>query len=347
MHAILVSIFAAGGLALSGIAYASCESGKAALTTANCGTCHGILASDGSLVKGNAVVMPAGRGDGTGKSVSDWENTVNRMIDYGANTGAASVTDLAGYLAQSSNGVCARSAGTTGGTTGYPGEWDSGLGTTGGGDVDAGQGIFDANCVSCHGAGGVGGIGPAFVGSPIELADIVDTTINGRNAMPAFLGRLSYLQIMDVACYADSLGAYVFPACTGGATGGTSTTGGPASLPSACNTCHIMPMPTGTGGFSSPNPCIVDDAKLTLMAAMAGVSAADVLAARDPVCGGGSSSGGTTGSTAGGTTSGTAGGTTGGATGGKHHKHHKKHKWHDSEGDHRRHKRGRDWDYWH
>ena len=77
-------------------------------------------------------------------------------------------------------------------------------------DIDAGEKIFNANCASCH-AGGKNAIvsdhtlekeaiEKYLTGGFNEKAIIYQIT-NGKNAMPAFSGRLSDLDISNVAAY--------------------------------------------------------------------------------------------------------------------------------------------------
>ena len=77
-------------------------------------------------------------------------------------------------------------------------------------DVAAGEQVFNANCAACH-AGGQNVIMPDktlekealdqyLAGGRNEAAVITQVT-NGKNAMPAFGGRLSDEDIADVAKY--------------------------------------------------------------------------------------------------------------------------------------------------
>ncbi len=76
------------------------------------------------------------------------------------------------------------------------------------GDAASGAKIFSANCAACH-AGGRNVINAAktLQKSALEkyemnsLDAIVYQVNNGKNAMPAFKGRLSDAQIEDVATY--------------------------------------------------------------------------------------------------------------------------------------------------
>lgn len=76
------------------------------------------------------------------------------------------------------------------------------------GDVDNGAKIFTANCAACH-AGGKNVVNGAKTLQKADLdkyamSDIKAITTqvnNGKNAMPAFKGRLSDQDIEDVATY--------------------------------------------------------------------------------------------------------------------------------------------------
>ena len=76
------------------------------------------------------------------------------------------------------------------------------------GDAASGAKIFSANCASCH-AGGRNVINGAKTLQKDALEKyemnsvyaIVHQVNNGKNAMPAFKGRLSDAQIDDVATY--------------------------------------------------------------------------------------------------------------------------------------------------
>lgn len=77
-------------------------------------------------------------------------------------------------------------------------------------DVDAGEQVFNANCAACH-AGGQNVIMPEktlekealeqyLAGGRNEKAIITQVT-NGKNAMPAFGGRLGDDDIANVAAF--------------------------------------------------------------------------------------------------------------------------------------------------
>mmetsp|Transcript_14541 Transcript_14541/g.32015 ORF Transcript_14541/g.32015 Transcript_14541/m.32015 type:complete len:144 (-) Transcript_14541:926-1357(-) len=78
------------------------------------------------------------------------------------------------------------------------------------GDVAAGEQIFSANCAACH-AGGQNVIMPEktlekealdqYLAGGRKESSVVTQVTNGKNAMPAFGGRLSDEEIGDVASY--------------------------------------------------------------------------------------------------------------------------------------------------
>jgi len=78
------------------------------------------------------------------------------------------------------------------------------------GDVSAGAQIFDANCAACH-AGGQNVIMPdktlekealdQYLAGGRSEKSVVTQVTNGKNAMPAFGGRLSDDDIANVASY--------------------------------------------------------------------------------------------------------------------------------------------------
>ncbi|MEM7556310.1 MAG: c-type cytochrome [Cyanobacteria bacterium P01_A01_bin.84] len=76
------------------------------------------------------------------------------------------------------------------------------------GDAASGKAIFAANCNACH-LGGNNVVNPAktLKQSDLEkysmnsLEAITTQVTNGKNAMPAFRGRLNDKQIEDVATY--------------------------------------------------------------------------------------------------------------------------------------------------
>eukprot|EP01039_Chlorochromonas_danica_P006078 gene6078-6692_t len=84
-------------------------------------------------------------------------------------------------------------------------------------DLEAGAQVFAGNCAACH-AGGNNVIQPEktlrkdaldqFLEGGLKVESIINQVTNGKNAMPAFGGRLADDEISDVA-------AYVFDQATG------------------------------------------------------------------------------------------------------------------------------------
>lgn len=78
------------------------------------------------------------------------------------------------------------------------------------GEVDKGETIFNGNCAACH-AGGQNVIMPektlekealdSFLGGGRNEKAVVNQVTNGKNAMPAFGGRLSDDDIANVAAF--------------------------------------------------------------------------------------------------------------------------------------------------
>ena len=78
------------------------------------------------------------------------------------------------------------------------------------GDAKKGIDIFDANCAACH-AGGQNVIMPektlqkdalvSYLAGGMKESSVVSQVTNGKNAMPAFGGRLEDEDIADVAAY--------------------------------------------------------------------------------------------------------------------------------------------------
>lgn len=77
----------------------------------------------------------------------------------------------------------------------------------GGGDdrPTTGAGIYRQYCLTCHGADGQGGVGPALAGRMIakypDIADQINVVANGTGRMPAFRGNLSTSEIRKVVEY--------------------------------------------------------------------------------------------------------------------------------------------------
>jgi mono/diheme cytochrome c family protein len=78
----------------------------------------------------------------------------------------------------------------------------------GGGTASGSPGaqIFQANCASCHGADGGGGIGPELANGAVvrafpDEAKQVAVVTNGRDGMPSFDGDLTGDEIQQVVEY--------------------------------------------------------------------------------------------------------------------------------------------------
>ena len=70
----------------------------------------------------------------------------------------------------------------------------------------AGRQLFSANCASCHGVAGQGGLGPNFTNGRLlrdfpNAADQIIFVSNGRGLMPAFATALTQRQIAEVVAY--------------------------------------------------------------------------------------------------------------------------------------------------
>ena len=78
------------------------------------------------------------------------------------------------------------------------------------GDIAAGEKVFEANCAACH-KGGQNVVQPEktlvkealekYLSGGFKEASIVTQATNGKNAMPAFGGKLSGEEIANVAAY--------------------------------------------------------------------------------------------------------------------------------------------------
>jgi mono/diheme cytochrome c family protein len=77
------------------------------------------------------------------------------------------------------------------------------------GDAKKGETVFNANCSSCHGAGGAGGgIGPVLKGekSRKDYAAAIAWIKNPQAPMPKlYPGTISETDVQDVATYVESL----------------------------------------------------------------------------------------------------------------------------------------------
>lgn len=70
-----------------------------------------------------------------------------------------------------------------------------------------GETLYNANCASCHGGDGQGGVGPQLAGVVADKytpAEHVGIVVNGRAAMPAFASSLDDDEIAAIVRYERS-----------------------------------------------------------------------------------------------------------------------------------------------
>lgn len=70
----------------------------------------------------------------------------------------------------------------------------------------AGRNVYSAECASCHGTRGQGGVGPTFQDGRLlrnypNAEDQVTYVANGRGVMPSFAGVLTHSQLESVVAY--------------------------------------------------------------------------------------------------------------------------------------------------
>lgn len=73
-------------------------------------------------------------------------------------------------------------------------------------ELVAGRAIYGANCASCHSANGGGGLGTklnegSVVAAFPEIEDQITLVADGRDRMPAFVGRLTDEELRAVVRY--------------------------------------------------------------------------------------------------------------------------------------------------
>ncbi len=73
-------------------------------------------------------------------------------------------------------------------------------------ELVTGRSIYGASCASCHRADGRGGVGSRLDGASLveaypDIADQMEIVTNGKNRMPAFIGRLDDEQVRAVTRY--------------------------------------------------------------------------------------------------------------------------------------------------
>lgn len=74
------------------------------------------------------------------------------------------------------------------------------------GVASRGAGVYEHNCQACHGAGGVGGMGPMLAKNPIlKHEDLFwETVLHGRGPMPAWGSVLSHQDIADIHAWLET-----------------------------------------------------------------------------------------------------------------------------------------------
>jgi mono/diheme cytochrome c family protein len=81
----------------------------------------------------------------------------------------------------------------------------AGCGGSGESRPTTGKGIYEANCATCHGVDGQGGVGPAIAGAMVEkypnIEDQITVVSEGRGQMPAWRGELTPKEIRKVVEY--------------------------------------------------------------------------------------------------------------------------------------------------
>jgi len=70
----------------------------------------------------------------------------------------------------------------------------------------AGRKVFSAECATCHGSGGQGGVGPTFNDGRLlrdfpNPSDQVTFVSQGKGVMPGFAGVLTAIQLAEVVAY--------------------------------------------------------------------------------------------------------------------------------------------------
>ena len=75
------------------------------------------------------------------------------------------------------------------------------------GDIQRGEGLYNASCVVCHASRATGGIGPRLAGNPVLSNEQAfwKTVYDGRHVMPPLKGALTEQQIADIKAWLKTL----------------------------------------------------------------------------------------------------------------------------------------------
>jgi len=75
------------------------------------------------------------------------------------------------------------------------------------GDVQRGEGLYNASCVVCHASRATGGIGPRLAGNPVLSNEQAfwKTVYDGRHVMPPLKGALTEQQMADIKAWLKTL----------------------------------------------------------------------------------------------------------------------------------------------
>ena len=123
-------------------------------------------------------------------------------------TGTTTTTTTTTASAAPDAGTMAASAAPAGTTSTTTSTTSTTTTTAAAGDVEAGKTLFAARCQACHGAAGVGGMGPALAAVDKKGdAYIHEVVLKGRPAkgMPAFEGQLKAAEIDSIVAYVKSI----------------------------------------------------------------------------------------------------------------------------------------------
>ena len=75
------------------------------------------------------------------------------------------------------------------------------------GDIQRGEGLYNASCVVCHGQRAAGGIGPRLAGNPVLSNEQAFWKIlsEGRHVMPPLKDALTEQQMADIKAWLKTL----------------------------------------------------------------------------------------------------------------------------------------------